>query len=127
MHLLLDTHVLLWWLGDSPRLGPASRTRMADPRARVFVSAATGWEISIKRALGELKAPADLDALLDRAGFERLAITFHHGEAAGDLPPLHRDPFDRMLVAQARLERLALVTADEAIRAYDVETVDPTR
>jgi len=127
MHLLLDTHVLLWWLDDSSRLGPTGRARIADPRARVFVSAATGCEISIKRALGKLRAPADLDAVLDRAGLERLAITFRHGEAAGDLPPLHRDPFDRMLVAQARLERLALVTADEAIRAYDVETIDPTR
>ena len=124
MHLLLDTHALLWWLEDSPRLGPDSRARIADTRSRVFVSAASGWEISIKRAAGKLDAPHDIDGVLDSLGFERLAMTFRHGERADSLPPLHRDPFDRMLVAQAREERLILVSADARVREYDVESMD---
>lgn len=86
----------------------------------VVVSAATVWEIEIKRALGRLDAPADVGELVDRSGFERLAIGFDHAREAARLPPIHSDPFDRMLIAQARLEGLTLATADEKIPHYDV-------
>ena len=121
---LLDTHALLWWLSDDARLGARSRARIAEPNVRVLVSAASGWEISIKRALGKLEAPGGIGDMLGELGFEPLGIDFAHAEAAGALPPPHRDPFDRMLVAQARVERLVLLTADDKVMAYDVDTAD---
>lgn len=122
--VLLDTHTLLWWLADDSRLGPAARALIADERNEAWVSAASAWEISIKRALGKLEAPEDLDSIVADEGFERLPVTFFHGEQAGALPPLHRDPFDRMLIAQAQAEGLELVTADERLAAYAVRIVN---
>lgn len=90
----------------------------------MFVSSATIWEVEIKRALGRLKAPEDTAALVDESGFERLAISFEHAREAARLPALHGDPFDRMLVAQARLEALTLATLDAEIRRYDVPLLD---
>lgn len=121
--LLLDTHTLLWWLADDPRLGAEARRLIKDARNEAHVSAASGWEIAIKRALGKLEAPGNLDAIVEEGGFRKLAITFFHGEQAGALPPLHRDPFDRMLIAQAQAEGLEIVTADGRIGAYGVRTV----
>lgn len=121
MRLLLDTHVLLWWLADDRRLGQQARALIAAADNTVYVSAASAWEISIKRALGKLKAPASLDSTIEDAGFEKLAIEFKHGERAGALPPLHNDPFDRMLIAQALLEELVLVTADKYFTGYGVQ------
>lgn len=118
--LLLDTHALLWWLSDDRRLGPEARNLIADPGNTVFVSAASGWEIGIKRAAGKLHAPPDLDAEIERNGFTHLPVTFFHGEQAGALPRHHRDPFDRMLIAQAQAEGLVLVTADEDFRPYGI-------
>lgn len=125
--LLLDTHVLLWWLADDPRLGSRARELMADPRNVIFVSSASAWEISIKKSLGRLEAPDDLDGILETEGFEILAISFFHGERAGLLPPLHRDPFDRMLIAQAQAEGLDIVTGDGALADYGVRTIDALR
>jgi len=119
--LLLDSHVLLWWLEDNPKIGPVVLATLADPKTRVLVSAASIWEIGIKQALGKLHAPESILDLLPEEGFETLPITARHAEAAARLPLLHRDPFDRMLVAQAHLERLTLVTHDEALWAYDLE------
>jgi PIN domain nuclease of toxin-antitoxin system len=93
----------------------------------VFVSAATVWEIEIKRALGRLRAPGEVAELVEQSGFERLAIGFEHAREAGSLPPLHRDPFDRMLVAQARVEGMTLASADETLRRYDVPVLDVAR
>lgn len=121
--LLLDTHAFLWWLADDPALGGQARSRIADPVNPVFVSAATGWEIGIKRALGKLTAPDDLDSLVESEGFAHLPVTFFHGEQAGALPHYHRDPFDRMLIAQAQAEGLVIVTRDPVIRAYGVRTL----
>ena len=121
--LLLDTHAFLWWLADDPALGDDARARIADPANTVHISAVTGWEIAIKKALGKLQAPDDLDAMVEREGFTHLPITFFHGEQAGALPELHRDPFDRMLVAQAQAEGLRIVTRDARIKAYGVQTV----
>ncbi len=123
MSLLLDTHVLLSWLADDPRLPAAVRDVIRDPKRAVWVSAATAWEISIKRALGKLEAPEDLPAAMEANGFRPLAIQVAHALAAGALPKIHEDPFDRLLVAQARLEGLTLVTADERLAAYGVPVI----
>lgn len=118
MTLLLDTHVLLWWLsGDD--LTPEAADAIADPDNVVYVSAVTTWEISIKQALGRLSVEGDLDGAIAE-DFEPLTITHEHARLAGELPAYHRDPFDRMLVAQARVEELTLVTRDEPLRRYGV-------
>lgn len=124
--VLLDTHAFLWWLADDARLGPKARAVIADPENTVFVSAVSGWEIAIKAALGklELDMPDSLDALVEDEGFVHLPITFFHGEQAGWLPPHHRDPFDRMLVAQAQAEGLRIVSGDPDIRSYGVRVLD---
>ncbi len=100
---------------------------IAEDADAVIVSAITIWEIEIKRALGKLRVPEDVAGLVEEAGFERLAITFEHAREAGRLPLLHADPFDRMLVAQARLEGMTLASGDESIRCYDVPVLVLTR
>lgn len=125
MNLLLDTHTLIWAAED--RIRPQARIEIEERADEVFVSAASIWEIEIKRALGRLRAPDDLIQKVDASGFARLAVDFEHALEAGNLPPIHRDPFDRMLVAQARLERLTLATADEDIERYDVPVLTVTR
>jgi len=121
--LLLDTHTFLWWLADDPRLGGDARSAITDSRNPVFVSAATGWEIAIKKALGKIEVPDNLDAVVEEEGFEHLPIRFYHAEQAGALPNHHKDPFDRMLVAQAQVEGLVIVTADHVIQQYGVRTL----
>lgn len=122
MNLLLDTHVFLWWLGEPARLPEEARAAIADSGALVHVSAASAWEISIKRTLGRIDMRDEEFAYgMQESGFAELTITAEHGLAAGALPPHHRDPFDRMLVAQAMTEGLRLVTHDRAIAAYDIE------
>ena len=118
--LLLDTHVLLWWLDDPASLQAPPRRLIADPRTRVFVSAAVAWEISIKRQLGKLEAPDDLEAALEEERFQHLPITVRHALAVAELPAIHGDPFDRIQIAQARLEGLTIVTRDGTIPRYDV-------
>lgn len=117
--LLLDTHVFLWWRMNAPELQPEARDRIQQADL-VFVSAASAWEAGIKAALGRLRIPGPFGSGVDASGFRRLPITFEHAAAAAALPPHHGDPFDRMLVAQARLEGLTLVTHDRALAAYDV-------
>ena len=123
MRCLLDTHVLLWWLAHDPALGTTSRQALRDSRNDVYVSAATTWEVSINSALGKLEAPQDLDRIIEEERFLKLPISLYHGQMAGQLPPHHRDPFDRMLVAQAQAEGLAIVTADSNIPKYGVPTL----
>lgn len=120
MNLLLDTHVLLWWLSDDPQLRPEIREAVRDPGNVVLVSAASAWEVSVKQALGKLDAPDDLEDAIETAYLQPLPITLGHALRAGALPKHHDDPFDRMLVAQAQLERLLLTTADRRLAAYDV-------
>lgn len=119
MRLLLDTHVLLWWLADHA-LSEDARAAIADPISEVAVSAASTWEISIKKALGKLTAPDDLEERLRLGGFTPLPIRIDHATAAGELPRHHDDPFDRMLIAQAKIEGLTLVTRDGRLSGYDV-------
>jgi PIN domain nuclease of toxin-antitoxin system len=119
MRLLLDTHVVLWWLADDPTLSEDIKHRL-DHDPEVYLSPATVWEVAVKQALGKLKAPDDLAQRVGDSGFRALPITGEHALAAGRLPAIHRDPFDRMLVAQARCEQLTLVTRDKDIQRYDV-------
>ena len=123
LRLLLDTHTFLWCLSDVPRLAESAHTAIADPRNDVFVSAVTGWEISVKRAKGRMIAPDNLAALIDERRFTHLPLTFHHAEHAGNLPLHHRDPIDRFLVAQAQVEGLTIVTRDAFIPLYGVRTM----
>jgi PIN domain nuclease of toxin-antitoxin system len=122
--LLLDTHVFLWWLSDDSRLGETSRQAISNPRNQVYVSAASTWEISIKKSTGKLVAPEDMDAIVECEGFDKLPITLFHGDQAGLLPDHHKDPFDRMLVAQAQSNGLVIVTNDEKITQYNIRTMD---
>lgn len=124
MTLLLDTHVLLWWLADDPQLSARARERIADPQTVVFVSAVTAWEIGIKKALGKISAPDDLAEQVDAGGFSELPITIADGLLAASLPPVHDDPFDRMLVCQAQRNGLTVVTRDPAFRRYAVSVLD---
>lgn len=127
LRLLLDTQALVWALGNNPRLGPVAREAITDPNNDCYVSAATVWEIAIKRALGKLRAPEDLSGRIERDGFTGLPVTLFHGEQAGALPPIHRDPFDRMLIAQAQAEGLTIVTSDSTIPQYAVQTMPADR
>ena len=119
MSLLLDTPVVLWWLTDDPTLSDDIKTRL-DHDPDVYVSAATVWEVTIKQAAGKLTEPADLPERILGSGFAELAISSGHAIAAGRLPLIHRDPVDRMLVAQARCEDLMLVTRDPNCQKYEV-------
>lgn len=123
MRLLLDTHVFLWWAGNSPELNPDARQVIAAEESFVALSAAVAWEIAIKRSLGKLNAPEDLVEQVDRHRFTPLSITIEHAVHAGELPDHHRDPFDRILVAQAQLEGLTIVTRDPNIGRYSVATL----
>lgn len=124
MTVLIDTHALLWWFSfDKSALPKGVLALIEHPDTRVVVSAAVVWEIAIKRNLGKLKAPGSLAHVLDHAGIATLPITTHHAELAGSLPPIHRDPFDRMLIAQASAEDLPIITADEKFAEYGVDTV----
>ncbi len=120
MQLLLDSHILLWWDSDLSRLSGDQREAISDPGNTVFVSAVTGWELGIKRSTGKLVLTDSIRELARRFGFLELPVTMEHGELAASLPLNHKDPFDRMLVAQAMAEGLTLVTVDGAIRGYGV-------
>lgn len=111
------------WAAEG-RIDADSREAIERGADEVFVSAVTVWEIEVKRALDRLRAPEDVAALVDESGFDRLAIRFEHAREAGRLPLLHGDPFDRMLIAQARLEGLTLATGDANVKRYDVPVLD---
>jgi PIN domain nuclease of toxin-antitoxin system len=119
VNLLLDTHILLWWLSGSRRLTAAARKTIADS-TRVYVSAATAWEIAIKMALKKLEFRGNIEEQLALNNLLPLAVTVPHAVAAGALAAIHSDPFDRMLIAQARIESLTLITHDARLRDYGV-------
>ena len=123
MRLLVDTHVLIWAVLEDAALPVKFRAALTDPGAEVHVSAVSVWEVAIKRALGKLAVPADLFDQAAAAGCLALPVTWAHARAVEALPPHHADPFDRMLIAQARVEGLTLLTADRAFAAYDVALV----
>lgn len=127
MKLLLDTSALLWWLGKSPRLGSRARSAISAPENPVFVSAASAWEVAVKRADGRLNAPGEISDWLDSNDFVELPVSIAHAVESAELPLHHRDPFDRLLIAQSRLERMALVTSDAKIAKYEVEILAADR
>lgn len=128
MNLLLDTHVLLWWRGGDRKLGKRARATIETHAATVRVSAASAWEMAIKSRGGRLALPEPLHvwmpAALDSSGFGVLHVTIDHAIAVANLPDHHSDPFDRMLIAQAHIEGLTIVTSDAAFEDYDVTLLD---
>lgn len=122
MRLLLDSHVFLWWRLDSRKLKQAARTAIARADL-VFVSAASVWEITIKQALGRVVVDDSLSALIEASEFSPLNVTVRHAERVGLLPPHHGDPFDRMLIAQALVEGLTIVSHDEQFEPYGVAII----
>ena len=127
MNLLLDTHVLLWWIDGSKRLGKRAKAAMVRPSASLWISAASVWELAIKLGAGRLKTNEPLEEIISsllEIGFQALPISLPHALAIRALPAKHADPFDRILVAQAQCEDLTIVTTDPAIAAYDVRTID---
>ncbi len=127
MRALLGTHTFLWWITDDPRLSGRGREVISDGRNELFLSAASGWEIAIKAALGRLEIPGDLQRFvseqLSRNAIQSLPIHLSHALHTSTLPGHHRDPFDRILVSQALLEKMALVSADPQIARYPIEVV----
>jgi PIN domain nuclease of toxin-antitoxin system len=122
LSLLLDTHVLIWW--DEGRRIAAPARRAIEEADTVYVSAASAWEVAIKTGLGRLRPSRTVEQAASESGFVELPVTFPHAELVAALPPHHRDPFDRMLVAQARVEGLTLVTRDPVFARYPVEVIE---
>lgn len=123
MNLLLDSHCLLWWLGDM-EMSDAARDAIGDPANTVFVSSASIWELEITAALGRLVVDADLIAEVPESGMSWLPITAVHGRTAARLPAHHRDPFDRMLIAQAQVEDYTLISRDSVFGSYIVSLIE---
>ena len=125
--LLLDTHTFIWWLDDDDRLSERARAAIADTDAAILVSAASAWELSTKVRLGKMSDPTGaiprIGSVIHERGMSALPITVTHAALAGALPGPHRDPFDRMLIAQSRIEGVPLVTSDPVFEAYDVPVV----
>ena len=119
MKLLLDTHILLWWLEDNKKLSKKCRSLIETPDNLVFVSAASVWEVGVKKALGKIECPDNLVEEITASGFEELPLKFLHADKVEQLPLLHKDPFDRMLIAQAITESMVLVSNDQQIVKYD--------
>jgi PIN domain nuclease of toxin-antitoxin system len=122
VNLLLDTHVVLWWRLDSSRLTRSVRQHIATANV-VWVSAASGWEVAIKQGLGKLRLADSFQWMVEDSDFDELPVTLRHAEHVVTLPAHHTDPFDRMLIAQARVERAAIVTHDPQFERYDVPVV----
>jgi PIN domain nuclease of toxin-antitoxin system len=123
MKLLLDTHALLWWLDDPTKLADTAQAAIREPENAVYVSAATAWEIAIKQALGKLDAPDNLREVLLACQFVPLPVTVEHAMGVRSLPLHHHDPFDRMLVAQAIVEGMTIVTRDASVLRYPVPSL----
>lgn len=121
MSLLLDTHVLLWWLSGERTLTEEASRAIADPDERVLVSAVSIWEIAVKTSLGKLRIDGDIAGASHEAGFEELPVRWSHARAIGSLEPIHRDPFDRLLVAQALTDGHTIATRDPALEQYGVQ------
>jgi PIN domain nuclease of toxin-antitoxin system len=118
LKILLDTHILLWWMGNDPLLSQKARSLIAEPTHAIFVSAVTVWEIYLKQSIGKLRIPDTFSKALLNESFETLPLTARQASVVAELEWHHRDPFDRMLIAQAKIERLTFLTADAPLKAY---------
>jgi PIN domain nuclease of toxin-antitoxin system len=123
VRLLIDTHALIWWRADSPRLSLRARCEIADPKNEIYISVVTLWEIVLKRSSGKLNFPDDLEQVLREDSFGLMPIDYRHLAALERLPLLHKDPFDRMLIAQASAEGVPLITNDRTLARYRVQIV----
>ena len=123
MNVLLDTHVALWWLDDHPKLLPKYREIITDTNNLIYVSAATVWEINIKAGLGKLVISDTYLDVLRREGFLELDVNWSHAQRVGELPAIHSDPFDRLLIAQAQIEKLTFLSVDKFVRKYDLQVL----
>ena len=123
MRLLLDTHVALWFLDDPRLVAEGARDAIEEQGNVTYLSAASVWEVALKQAAGRLSLPEPLEVGAQRVGFHELGVTWAHARAAAELPPVHTDPFDRMLVAQAAEENLVLLTRDPLVTQYPVATM----
>lgn len=128
MRVLLDTHVFLWWVNDNPRLGREARDVISNINNQLLLSAASGWEIAIKAGLGKLEVADDISSFIFEQmrlnAVDELPVLITHALHAANLPNLHRDPFDRMLIAQAQLEKLPILTGDEKFGAYPIDIIE---
>ncbi len=128
MKVLLDTHIFLWWISDNPRLGKETRKIVSNIDNQLFLSAASGWEIAIKAGLGKLEVADDICSFMFEQmrlnAITELPVLMNHTLHVATLPYLHRDPFDRLLIAQAQLERIPILTGDKQFRAYSVEIIE---
>ncbi len=125
--ILLDTCALIWWLNGSSQLGSVAKEYIANANNDIYVSAASIWEMSIKRQQGKLDAPVNLEEIIENLGFNPLAISLFHSEQAGNLPLHHKDPFDRMLIAQAQAEGLQIITQDKQFDSYGVKIIHASK
>jgi len=123
MKILLDTHILLWWLMNDATLSSDTRLFIENPKNVIFVSAVSAWEIAIKKAIGKLQAPDDFDKAIEVSHFHPLSITILHTVGITSLPPHHHDPFDRMLISQSKVEGCTLITRDGRMGKYDVPII----
>lgn len=123
MRLLIDSHAFLWWGESSPALSGAARSAIADPASEVLISIAALWELVIKASSGKLTLLADIETMVASQGFSVLTVSFDHLRRFGSLPRLHRDPFDRMMIAQALAEGIPIATGDRSFAAYGVQIV----
>ena len=123
MNLLLDTHVYLWMRGDSSRLPESFRKAMVDPKNMCYFSSISAAEIAVKKSIGKLATSASVLTEVEHLGLYELSFTNDHARELENLPLIHRDPFDRMLIAQARVEAMVLLSVDPFVRSYDVETI----
>ncbi len=121
MKLLLDTHILLWWLNNDPKLSRSESKLIANPDNLIFVSAASSWEIAVKKMIGKLDAPDNLPVALTANDFRELPISIAHTQLLYQLPPHHNDPFDRMMIAQSLCEDLTFLTRDTKILLYPIK------
>jgi PIN domain nuclease of toxin-antitoxin system len=124
MRILLDSHILLWWMDDPQRLKPTARAAIADPRNEVLASAVSIWEIGLKRSKGKLRIPENFADFLPVNGILTLSFSAAHAQASFSLPALHGDPFDRALIAQCQLESLTLATRDTQLSGYNIGILD---
>ncbi len=124
MNVLLDTHSLLWWLNDDPELSRQAFNVISNGENVIFISVVSIWEIRIKEAIGKIDIPSNFKEILDKQPFETLSIASEHAHFIKKLPLIHKDPFDRMLIAQSKIEKLTIITRDSFFTKYNIDVIE---